>query len=199
MFENEEDNSTEMSEFENWYEVNYTYFKRESKQQPGPDLDISLFYYGIYKPVMDKLALAVRKLMLKQYPVIDFEFRPMVLEYINWLVSSTGHKLMLNLYNLIQDQKEGFNLRDKYPDFKTWIDAYARPVKPVLITIEEYDEFSFYTDQEKKQLIQDENNEIIKFFERQEKLRKEFYDVIQPILFKYYSALNSGVNIFKNL
>jgi len=190
MFENEEDNSTEMSEFENWYEANFRYFKRESNQQPGPDLDISLFFYGIYKPVMDKITPAVRKLMLLQYPVIDSEFRPMVLEYINWLVSSTGQRLMLNLYNLILDQKEGLSLREKYPEFKTWIDSYARPVKPDLITIDDYNEFSFYTDQEKQQLIEEENKEIIKFFEIQEKLRKEFYDVIQPILFENYSALN---------
>jgi len=189
MFENEEDNSTEMSEFENWYETNYRYFKRESIQQPGPDLYISLFYYGIYKPVMDKITPVVRKLMLKQYPVIDFEFRPMVLEYINWLVSSTGKRLMLNLYNLIQDQKEGLSLREKYPDFKTWIDNYAQPVKPDLITIDDYNEFSFYTDMEKKRMIEEENKEIVKFFEIQEKLRNEFYDVIQPILFENYSAL----------
>ena len=143
MFENEEDNSTEMSEFENWYEANFRYFKRESNQQPGPDLDISLFFYGIYKPVMDKITPAVRKLMLLQYPVIDSEFRPMVLEYINWLVSSTGQRFMLNLYNLILDHKEGLSLREKYPEFKTWIDSYARPVKPDLITIDDYNEFSF--------------------------------------------------------
>lgn len=189
MFENEEDNSTEMSEFENWYEENYRYFKRESEQHLVPNLDIFLFYQGIYKPFMNKLTPSVGKLVIKQYPVIDSEFRPMVLEYINSLVSSTGHKLMINLYNLIQDQKEGVCLREKYPDFKTWTELYARPLMPDLITIEEYDEFSFYTDKEKKQLIQEENKEIIKSFEIQEKLRKEFYDVIQPLLFKYYSTL----------
>jgi len=190
MFEDEKDDSTELSEFENWYDENFIYFKRESKKQSGPTFDISLFYYGVYKPAKNDIVRAIRKLMVKQYPVIDTEFRPLVLEYINWLVTSTGHRLLLNLYILIQDQKEGINLRNKYPDFATWIDIYARPQEPDLRKYEDYDKFSFYSDLQKMQLIEEENKEIIKFFEIQEKRRKEFYDMIQPIIFKFYPVLN---------
>ena len=190
MFEDEEDDSTELSEFENWYDENFIYFKRESKKQSEPTFDLSLVYFGVYKPSKEKIAIAIRKLMVKQYPVIESEFRPLVLEYINWLVSSTGHRLLLNIYNLILDQKEGIRLRDKYPDFATWKDIYARPQKPDLITIEDFNKFSFYTDQERKQLIKEENEEINKYFELQERQRKEFYDVIQPIIFNNFPVLN---------
>ena len=127
MFEEEEDEDNyKMSELEKWYDNNFAYFNRASKTEPGLDLDITLFYNSTYCPVMKELAPAVRKLMYKQYPLLETEFRPMVLEHINRIVSKAGHRLLLMLNILVQDQKEGVNLREKYPDFESWIDFYAR-------------------------------------------------------------------------
>jgi len=189
MFNNEEEDDNVLSEFEKWYDENLMYLKRESNEQSGPTLDISLFYTGIYNPVMQELAPLVRKLMLRQYPVIDTEYRHMVLDYINWLVSSAGHRLLLNLFVLVRDQKEGINLREKYPDFENWIEVYARPSKPQLVSVEDFSKFTVFTNHEKKSLVAEENIDIITIFEKKEKLKKDYYDIVQPIVFKHYPAL----------
>jgi len=191
MFEEEGEDNYELSEFENWYDENFMYFRREGTKQQGPTLDISLFYSGVYCPIMDELAHSVRKLMLKQYPVIDTEFRPLVLKYIDWIVSMAGHRFLMNLYVLIQDQKDGINLREKYPDFESWISYYARPAKPELVTDVNFTKFTTFTEQEKQDLMVDENNDIINFFEKEQRLKKEYYDMIQPIVFKYYPAIQN--------
>lgn len=189
MFEDEESDNYELSVFENWYDENFMYFKRESNSQLGPTFDISLFYYGVYCPIMQELGPAIRKLMLKQYPIIDREFRPLVLEYIDWLVSSVGHRFLMNLYTLIEDQKEGVNIREKYPDFVSWINFYAKPAQPNLISEKDYAKFTTFSVQEMKDLIDEENKDIIKYFDKEQNHKKEFYDILQPLTFKYYPAL----------
>jgi hypothetical protein len=189
MFEDYIDKDYELSDFEKWYDENYMFFEREFNKQLGPTLDISLFYTGVYCPVMQELSHFVRKLMVRQFPVIDLEFRPLVLKYIDWVVSMAGHRFLMNLYQLIHNQKEGINLREKYPDFESWISFYARPSQPDLITEVNYEKFTLYTDQEKKDLIDDENKDITDFFEKEQLLKKEYYDMIQPLVFKYYPAL----------
>jgi hypothetical protein len=189
MFEDEEDDDYTLSEFENWYDENFMYFQRESGNLTGPTLETSLFYTGVYSPVMKELSPGIRKLMLKQYPSIDREFRPLVLEYIDWVVASAGHRLLLNLYVLLQDEKEGIDLREKYPDFENWINLYARPQEADLITEADLAKFTTFTSEEKKELIEEENKDIIRFFNRQQFLKKEYYDIVQPIVFRYYLAL----------
>jgi len=189
MFEDDEDDDYVLSEFENWYDENFMYFKRESKKEIGPTLDIYIFYSGVYCRVMQELKSAVRKLMLKQYPLIEKEYRPMVLEYIDWVVASAGHRLLLNLYVLIQDEKEGVDLWEKYPDFENWIHLFAKPQQVDLITEADLVKFTTFTNEEKKELIEEENKDIIRFFNLQENFKKEYYDIIQPIVFRYYPAL----------
>ena len=193
MFEDDEEDDYKMSELEEWYDNNFGYFRRDSKTELGVTLDIALFYNGIYRPVMQELAPQVRKLMLKQFPLIGTEYRPMVLEHIDWIVSRAGHRMLMNLYVLIQDQKEGVNLREKYPDFERWIDFYARPPEP---PVPDYSFFEKYPDltanltaEQKKEIVEEECESKTKYFYIQESTKTEYYDIIQPIVFKYYKAL----------
>lgn len=194
MFEyDEDDDDFQMSEIEEWYDENFGYFRRDSKTELGLNLDITLFYTGVYCPVMRELAPAVRKLMLKQYPLITEETRPLVLEHIDWIVSRAGHRLLMNLYILIQDQKEGINLREKYPDFESWIDFYARPPKPPVPDYSFFEKYPTLTenlsDAEKKEMVDEEFESGTKYFIETENLKTEYYEIIQPLVFKYYLAL----------
>jgi hypothetical protein len=194
MFEEEEDEDNyKMSELEKWYDNNFAYFNRASKPEPGLDLDITLFYNNTYCPVMKELAPAVRKLMYKQYPLLETKFRPMVMDHINWMVSKAGHRLLLMLNILVQDQKEGVNLREKYPDFESWIDFYARPPEPPVPDYHSLDNnpllFNALTAEQIKEIADEEWESNIKHFNKVEELKKEYYDLIQPLVLKYYPAL----------
>src|ERR1035437_4149829 len=194
MFEdNDEEDDYKMSELEEWYDNNFAYFNRASETESGLNLDITLFYNGVYYPVMKELAPTVRKLMYKQYPLLETEFRPMVMDHINWMVSKAGHRLLLMLNILVQDQKEGVNLREKYPDFESWIDFYARPPEPPVPNYHYLDNnpllFNALTAEQIKEIADEEWESDIKYFIKVEGLKKEYYDLIQPLVFKYYPAL----------
>ncbi len=194
MFEDdEEEDDYKMSELEEWYDNNFAYFNRASKTELGVNLEITLFYNGVYRLVMKEFAPAVRKLMFKQYPLLETEFRPIVVEHINWIVSKAGHRLLLMLYILVQDQKEGINLREKYPDFESWINFYARPPKPPVPDYHYCDNHPILSNsltvEQIKEIADEEWESDIKHFNMVERLKKEYYDLIQPLVFKYCTAL----------
>lgn len=193
MFEDEEDEDDyKMSELEEWYDNNFAYFNRASKTELGVNMDITFFYNGVYRPVMKELAPAVRRLMYKQYPLLETEFRPTVVEHIDWIVSKAGHRLLLMLYILVQDQKEGINLREKYPDFESWIDFYARPPEPPVpdYNFPEIDPLlNATTVEELKEMADREWESDIAYFNKEERLKKEYYDLVQPLVLEYYPAV----------
>jgi len=117
----------------------------------------------------------------------------MVMDHINWMVSKAGHRLLLMLNILVQDQKEGVNLREKYPDFETWIDFYARPPEPPVPDYHSLDKnpllFNALTAEQIKEIADEEWESNIKHFNKVEELKKEYYDLVQPLVLKYYPAL----------
>ena len=189
MFEDDEDDDFERSEFDIWYDDNFRYFRRGAEKFFEPSLEIELFYTGVYCPVMQELSRAMQKLILKHYPIIDTEQRPAVLEAIKWRVEITGHDFLLSLYELVQDQYEGVNLREKYPDFEKWAIAYPSYRKPRYMDVSFFDKFTWLTEEQKQEMIENDRKEADENFKYEEKPRFEFFDMLQSIIFKYFKAV----------
>jgi len=193
----DDDDDYEMSELDEWYNDHYMYFKHKSNPDgdmlTGVTFEATLFYNGIYSPVKKEIVPAIRKLMLKQYPIIATECRPLVLEYIDNTVNYAGHRMLMNLWKVVQDQKEGIYLREKYPDFESWVDFYARPPKapePDYSFFDNYPEIGIDLSEEaKKEYVEKEYAEEMFYFLEREKLKKEYYDIVQPVVLKYFKAL----------
>ena len=191
--EDEDDYDYEMSEIEEWYEDNFGYFIEDAKIEFGVPLDVVHFYNEIYCPTTHELKPLVRRLMMKQYPIIDTEFRPKVLEEIDWTASRVGHELLMQLSMLMRDQRNGVNLREKYPNFERWIDFYARPPEAPVPDYAFFDKYpdlrDSLTEEQKKEIAEETCADETIRYDTFEKLKKEFYDLIQPVIFKYYTAL----------
>jgi len=189
----EDDFDYEMSEIEEWYEDNFGYFTRNSKIIIDVNEEITFFYNTIYIPIITELAPLIRRLMLKQYPIIRGENRPLLVENINWIISSASHDFVMRLYLIVQDQKEGVNIREKYPKFDSWVDFYGRPAE---LPVADYTFFDKYpeigknlTEQQKREIAEEGLEDEISSFLNNEKLKKEYYDILQPIILKYYKDL----------
>jgi len=202
MFEEEDDNDDffdddELTEMEEWYDDNYEYFKRESNPETSifidVPLDVELFYNTVYCPAMREIATGVRRLVYKQYPLIKTESRPIILEYIDWAIEESGKYLLLNLYELIQDQREGINLREKYPEFESWVDFYGRPPAPPVLDYSFMDYNPVLKATMSEDVIKEVAEESLKgnteYYEVTENQKKEYFNVVQPIVLKYYKAL----------
>ena len=182
MFEDDDDD-LERSEFEWWYDENNWYFRRGSTEFVEPTLDDELFYTNVYLPVMSELAPAVHKLIRYQYPVFETEHRPAVWEAIERIVKRTGRRFLLELYNLMRDQKEKVNLREKYSDFERW-EERKKDVNYFSRTI--FDTIEGLTEKQKSELYELIKDKFQDSFDRNDQRLYEFIDMIQPILFHYY-------------
>ena len=181
------------SDIEVWYNGNYGYLMGNSMNEYGITVEMRHFYTNTYYPAMQELKPAVRCQMMKQYPIIDTEFRPKVLEKIDQMVEATGQELLMELYKLVRDHQQGVNLREKYPKFERWVDFYARPPEVPVPDYAYFDKhpkrYRTLTDEQKKEMLEEwcaSRTEVQFEFE---KLKKEYYDLVQPVIFNYYPAL----------
>jgi len=183
MFEDDDEDDFERSEFDWWYDDNNWYFRRGATEFVEPSLEDELFYTSVYMPVMSELAPAVHKLIRYQYPVFETEHRPAVWEAIERVVQRTGHRFLLELYNLIRDQNEGVDLRTKYPDFEKW-EQRKKDTSYFSRTI--FDSIAGLTEKQRSELYELIKDKFQDSYNWKDQRLYEFIDMIQPILFHYY-------------
>lgn len=189
MFEDDDEDDFKLSEFEEWFDNNFAYFRRGEEKFPQPSLEAELFYNSVYCPVMQELNKAVRALMLKHYPRIATEHRHEVLEEIDWRVQRTGHKFLLLLYDVVQDQTEGIDLRIHYPQLDEWAIKYPTYRKPRYMDVSFYDQFTWLTEEQKQEMIDNNRKEADEEHVYKEKPRFEFFDMVQRITFRYLNEV----------
>ncbi len=188
MFEDDDDD-LERSEFEIWYDDNRNYFLRGATGIVEPSVEIEAFYIGVYCPAMHDLMSAIRQLLVKQYPIITTESRPAVLQAIERRIEITGHTFLLYLFDLVQDQKEGINLPEKYPDFEKWRVAYRTLHKPYKFDESFFDQFPWLTDEQKNEFMEESRKEEEERFNWKDKRKYDFINMLQRIVLKYYKEI----------
>ena len=198
--ENEDDDFFDddgLTEMEEWYDEFSEFFVRESRPQKSVfvevPLDVEFFYQSVYCPALAEIAPAIRKLIEKQYPSVKGEKRPKLVEYIDWIAVSAGEFLLLSSHELVDDQKEAVNLREKYPSFDVWAKMYGRPPAPPVPNYNFADDNPFIKEHLTEEIIREVAEETCveetEFFLQVENLRKEYIDIVQTVVLKYFKAL----------
>ena len=186
----EYDNEGDM-DFQAWYHLNKGYFPPELDKVLVNSYDSFYFLFNVYRKVMDKMAPALRKLMVKQYPVFKTEKRPLVVEFIDSIATTTGYSLLFRLKTLVEDQKNGVSIPEKYPQLEEWKDFYVRPQQPSRVDESTRPLYSWLNDEQWKAYVETENRKMLEFFNWTEKRKFEFIDVVQTIVLKYFKELEN--------
>lgn len=193
MFDDSEDDNDDeeyvRTEFEEWFDNYFMYFPVDLRVSGYEDVEIECFYTNVYCPAMKTFTPAIRQLMLKQFTAFQNEKRPVVLEELERIASNVGCLLLIRLYGLVYEEKMGVNFREKYPTFDSWVEFYARPGKPNTLAESFFDKLDWVTDEEKKNMIEANRKEAQEIFDWKENRKKAFYDLVQPIIFKYYKDI----------
>ena len=190
MFEDDEEEDFGLTEFEEWFDDNIGYFRRNNEEPlPEPTLKTELFYHSVYCPCMQELNKATRALMVQHFPRIATEYRPEVLEEIDWRVGRTGHEFLLFLYAVVQDQQAGIDLRIRYPKLNEWAISYPSYRKPQYIADTFFDQFPWLTEEQKQELLEEDRIEADETFAFKEKPRFEFFDMVQKIVTRYFKGI----------
>jgi len=96
-------------------------------------LEFYHFYIDIYESCTHRLVPELNKLMFRHYPVTEQATHPVQLEYIQDLHESHIFGLLLSLRNHLREQREGINIREKYPKLGSWKEFYCNPRMPYTI------------------------------------------------------------------
>lgn len=191
MFDDSEDDEEEYerTEFEDWFDTYFMYFPVELRTTGYDDVEVQCFHTNVFCKAMRELTPPIRKLMDKQYPIIKKETRQAVLDELDRIAGLVGPYLLVRLYELVYDENAGVDLREKYTDFEKLVDFYARPDTPRVLEESFFDQFNWLTDEQKQQMIEEDRKEAQEAFDWKEGRQREFYDIVQPILFKHFKEL----------
>lgn len=176
-------------DFQAWYHLNKDNFPPELDEVLENSYDSFYFLFNVYRKIMDKLAPALRLLMAKQYPVFKTEKRPQVAAFIDTIATTTGYSLLFRLKTLVEDQKKGVSIREKYSNLEAWKALYVRPQQPPTIDQGKRSHFWWLNDLQWEKYVETENKKLLEFFQWSEKRKFEFIDVVQTIVLKYFKEL----------
>lgn len=191
MFDDNDDQNEEYekSEFEEWFDTYFMYFPPDFRTSGYDDVGVQCFYSKVYCRVMAELTPRVRRLMDKQYPIIKKEKRQAVLDEIDKIARNVGPAMLIHLFGLLYDDRSDVNFREKYINFQSFIEFYARPEKPRTLEEGFFDQFPWLSDEQKKQMVEDDRKEAQQICDWKEGRRREFFDIVQELLLKHYKEV----------
>ncbi len=187
--DDEEEDDFVMEGYQLWLEENKMVLPIGYLNSDEGDLRNRNFYYNVYRKVMKELTPALRQLMDDEYRLFSKEVRPRILVELNRIAGLFGQNLLLDAYNLLYIEEIGLNLRDIHPDFEQMKAKFASQGKPHFLDDSIFDQFPWKSEEQRQDAEREHRERVQKEFDEEQELRKEFYDVVQPILFKYYGEL----------
>jgi len=187
MFDEDEEDF-EVSEKENWYDLNRHFFHLYNNEGDMP-LDVELFYDSVYIPIMKELENPVRELVNRQYPFIATETRPEVLEELSLMIKEVGRQFLLLIHDMMLWQKAGKDLREIYPKLDEWAVQYPALRKPKKIDLSYIDQRSWMSAEEKQKEKEEEEKALIELYACQEQRRFDFFELLQHLTFKHYPSV----------
>jgi len=175
---------------EEWSRLNNDFLPEDAKEYFEENRDVLHVMFDVYPKIKRHITPALRKLLYKQYPNLRTETRPMVVEFIEGILFITATvKYLMQMYHLVHGHNTGRNVREEYTELDDWVDFYCRPAKPQVVDESKRYKFWWITNKEWKAEIEEENRELLKNFNREERRKAEFVNLVQKIYFKYYPEL----------
>lgn len=149
--------------------------------------EIAGFHYNVYHAMEEVCLPKLRAVVKKHYPDLTV-VHPVIEEYVNEVSSTTIFSLAYMMKGLVRDMKDGVDIQAKYPKLEEWRDFYVHP-KPSTMEGVPRNLFLYPDDEQWAKYVEEENRELYRFFCWEEKRKTDFYDIVQPELFKVYPVL----------
>jgi hypothetical protein len=156
------------------------------------DMDTLHFFLVVYRKWHAEVERAIKKIMFAQFPEFKAQKHPTMKENIDFINGNAADKIVHTMYNLIKEQASGTVPAEKYEKMERWREYYGKPRKAHVVTDKDRNKWLYPEgadaawEQHKK-----EENEIMRIFHEWEEARlQQWYDVVQPLNFKYLPELN---------
>lgn len=182
------ENNLQLS-FAAWFELNKHDLPEPLKKIVSNHYETLRFICDDFMKGTKIMKEALHELIREQYPVFKTETRPLVLDKINTIVETASYYLVVETYNIIQQQNEGIDFRKEYPELEEWKETYGKPEPlPNLLTDEDREEHWFLSDEEWEERKEEENTGMMQFYHWQTRRKFEFNALALKVLFPLYSG-----------
>ncbi len=153
-------------------------------------LEFRDFHLGVSEALEDACLPQLEKLCRQHYPPLDGDLHPLLAEWVTTTHTATCFGIAYQMKGLVNRMNEGMDVAATYPKLEEWREFYLHP-KPNTLEDSERSLFRFPDDDEWEKEKERENREMLRFHLWEEQRKKEFYDIIQPPLWKLYPVLET--------
>lgn len=146
------------------------------------------FFYGPYMGYVNETKPLLIELAKKQYNGGKELIHTVQADYIDRVCDNNCGCMISQMNKLHGEYEKKIDMHEKYPKLEEWRKFYCNPELPKNAD----DSRKYYTylnDEEWEKLRLDENRKFIMIHNFREKRKSEFYDIVQPRLFKHLPKL----------
>jgi len=185
----DDDSDDDLCVEEQWY-IDYEILLHPEIREHVRDSNVLVLkLYRRYQLLVKHLIIAIRQVMLEQYPLIAAEKRPLVLEKIEEIIQLTAEEVIFEMFNLEIGQSIGVNVREKYPELDEWVDFYCRPAKPKFIDDSFREKMPWLTNEQWEKIKEENIQETLDAFNWGTKRIFDFINATQSVFIEYYPQL----------
>jgi hypothetical protein len=185
-----------MSEFEMFYHSNNELFRKifpeDFTKCYEKFIELADFHYNVFLKYLDEAKPLLLNLASKQ--IFNFKTvrnHPDVIQFLDDICSTNCSAMMYTLAKLIREFKEDINIYEKYPNIERWREFYGKPQKTYELSGEDRKYHTELNDEEWEKYKDKENRSLLKYHIWKEKRKTEYFDIVQPLIFKYLPELNN--------
>jgi hypothetical protein len=170
------------------YAINKDLFPEDFKASVERFFEMAGFFYEVFDAMSKACDAKLRALATRHYPDLAV-VHPIIEEYLHEVNTGIVQGIVYGMRGLVNDMKEGVDFHEKYPKLEEWRSYYCHP-KPKITTDKDRYSWDPVDDAEWEKEKHQQNRELYRLFCWEEHRKTEFYEIVQPELFKVYPVLN---------
>lgn len=179
--------------FEVFFQMEKDKMPEDIREQYEKNYDVYHFFTDVFQQWHSKAKEELEQLTQELYSNCLEPEHPTIRRYIDAANAQTANDLILKLFSLIKEGKEGVVMEEKHGKEKieSRRNFYCRPQLPhFLLTDKNRDDYKELTDEDWKVKMVSENESTWRYHNWEEKRKAIWYDAMQPLNFTYLPELN---------
>jgi hypothetical protein len=170
------------------FEIYKQYLPNDFKASVDRYFEIRDFHYNVYMALEKECVPKLEALARKHYPPLAGSLHEVLRESIASTSAATCFGIAYKMKGLVKRMNEGIDVRSQYPKLEHWREFYLHP-KPHTLEDKNRSPFLHKDDAAWEEEKKRQNREMLRYFMWCEQRKTEFYDIIQPPLFRLYPEL----------
>lgn len=172
------------------FEINRKHLPKDFTETLDTYFELHDYFFNVNKALQDECTPLLDQLARKHYFPQAGELHPVISNWITETNQADCFGFACQMRGLVKQMEDGIDIAATYPKLEEWRAFYLHE-KPSTLEDNLRNRFLFPDDEAWEKEKEKENREMLRYFMWCEQRKKEFYDIIQPPMFRLYPALQN--------